>query len=146
MTDLQPCARCLVAHDPRFTLCQRASVLSASAAVLEWQRINHRSLAYRAACAYFSVPLRQRRVSDASAYVQALPRLYTLQVADARASGLLGTSTVTPAAWQPFASMVLEACRMLRRWRWHASSTPATPLIPGSVPLDGCLCRVCLSR
>ncbi len=50
----------------------------------------------------------------------------------------------TPAPWSPFGAMVLDSVRRLRRWRYYDASD-AAPALPAQ-PLDGCACRVCLSR
>jgi hypothetical protein len=89
------------------------------------------------------LPESQRRRALASFTLAILPHWTICDVGDRGAAAYRQPASAPPAL-SPFAAMALEAVRHLRRW--HAYQAESLPPAAPNMPLDGCLCRVCLSR
>jgi len=94
-------------------------------------------------CQHASLSDAQRRRAIASFELATVPHWTIVDVGDLGASAYRQAASA-PAAYSPFAAMVLGAVAHMRRWRYYASEDAPTPA--PNQPLDGCHCRVCLLR
>lgn len=110
------CSRCMLAHDPRFTLCQR-SASAASWHYAQWSRFPRIAVA-----APLAEPERQRTIVVCRAVVAShrAPAYDSLPEANARLRSVLEAHRAPAPALNPFGAMALACLQALRRWRWHS--------------------------
>lgn len=95
------------------------------------------------------LPERERRLRIArasSAVAQQTAPRYTIVDCHGRGAAAYRHDSAGAAApmFTPLQAALLDGIRRMRRWRYY--DAPALPAPAASMPLDGCLCRVCLLR
>jgi hypothetical protein len=111
----------------RCTPALTAGAVHATYAVAQWQRIDNQPHSATLYASMRAAPRRALAAPAVAAYAASRRAVPAYTIVDCGQDGAQRYASV-PATRQPlyspFGAMVLDAVRMLRRWRWH-SATPA---------------------
>lgn len=88
---------------------------------------------------------RRRRIARASSAVAAdiAPRYSVVDCGERGASVYAPLPAPRQPLYTPLQAALLDGIRRMRRWRYYSET--ALPAPEAGLPLDGCLCRVCLT-